>query len=98
MPGLFGFQSTPKDAAGHATDIVLPAPGPEDLVTAVAIQQEGLPADIGWKDLDLKKFVVWNCSLFVGIRCFIYPSALMKTRLQVQRHVWLQLETWVDLY
>lgn len=43
--------------------------------------------DIGWYDLDVQRFLAWNCSIFFGIRCVIYPSLLIKTRMQAQRKV-----------
>jgi hypothetical protein len=43
--------------------------------------------DIRWRDLDVQRFLMWNCSIFFCIRCVIYPSMLIKTRLQAQRKV-----------
>lgn len=43
--------------------------------------------DIGWYDMDLTRFVMWNCSIFFCIRCIVYPSMLIKTRLQAQHRV-----------
>lgn len=40
---------------------------------------------IVWDDLDKKKYYFWGCTVFLGIRVFVYPTNLIKTRLQVQR-------------
>ena len=46
-------------------------------------EQEGIRV-IEWKDLDKSKFLVLSPTLFFGVRLFLYPTVLVKTRLQVQ--------------
>ena len=43
--------------------------------------------EIGWYDLDLKRYMMWNCSIFVCIRSLQFPQLLIKTRLQAQHKV-----------
>ena len=40
---------------------------------------------IVWDDLDKKKYYFWGCTVFLGIRVCVYPTNLVKTRLQVQK-------------
>ena len=40
---------------------------------------------IEWKDMDKRKFYFFGPTLFLGLRVFLYPVNLIKTRLQVQR-------------
>ena len=39
---------------------------------------------IEWKDLDKSKFLILNPTLFFGVRLCLYPTILVKTRLQLQ--------------
>lgn len=43
------------------------------------------PRQIVWTDLDKSKYYFWGCTVFLGIRLCVYPTNLIKTRLQVQR-------------
>lgn len=40
---------------------------------------------IVWDDLDKTRYYFWGCTVFLGIRVCVYPTNLIKTRLQVQR-------------
>ncbi|KJE89181.1 carrier protein [Capsaspora owczarzaki ATCC 30864] len=44
-----------------------------------------LPMEINWKDLDFARYTVIGSTLLLGVRTLVYPLALAKTRLQVQR-------------
>jgi solute carrier family 25 protein 44 len=44
----------------------------------------GLQKRIAWDDLDKRKFYVIGPSVFVFVRAAVYPSQLVKTRLQIQ--------------
>jgi len=49
--------------------------------------KEGVPiGDIGWENLDMKKFFFLNTSCIFVMRTVLYPQQLVKTRLQVQQH------------
>jgi hypothetical protein len=39
---------------------------------------------ITWDDLDKKKYLIINPALFFFVRFALYPTSLVKTRLQVQ--------------
>lgn len=43
------------------------------------------PRQIVWDDLDKRKYYFWGCTVFLGIRTCVYPTNLVKTRLQVQK-------------
>lgn len=40
--------------------------------------------EIGWDQLDMRKFAVGSTLMFLGTRTIVYPFSLVKTRLQVQ--------------
>lgn len=40
--------------------------------------------EIGWDQLDLKRFAVGSTLMFLMTRTIVYPFSLVKTRLQVQ--------------
>lgn len=42
------------------------------------------PRDIGWENLDIKKFFILNTACIFVMRSVLYPQQLVKTRLQVQ--------------
>ena len=45
------------------------------------------PAQIDWSELDKKRYYFFGPSLFLCVRAAIYPSNLVKTRLQVSANV-----------
>lgn len=47
-------------------------------------QQPGGLAPISWDELDKRKYFVLMPTMFLGVRAAVYPSTLVKTRLQVQ--------------
>ncbi|GAB9463544.1 hypothetical protein Gpo141_00000999 [Globisporangium polare] len=47
-------------------------------------QQSGPLAPISWDELDKRKYFVLMPTMFLGVRAAVYPSTLVKTRLQVQ--------------
>ncbi len=44
------------------------------------------PQHIAWDDLDKRKYFIFGPSAFLAVRALVYPSNLVKTRLQVQSH------------
>ena len=59
--------------------------------------QEGIRV-IEWKDLNKTKFLLLNPAFFFGIRLFLYPTSLVKTRLQVQSKKQLYRGAWDALF
>ncbi|XP_006815419.1 solute carrier family 25 member 44-like isoform X1 [Saccoglossus kowalevskii] len=49
---------------------------------------------IEWDDMDKRKFYGFGFSIMMGIRAGIYPTILVKTRLQVQKHDTFYKGTW----
>ncbi|XP_077996849.1 solute carrier family 25 member 44-like [Glandiceps talaboti] len=49
---------------------------------------------IEWDDMDKKKFYGFGVMISMGIRGMIYPTMLVKTRLQVQKHDTYYKGTW----
>ena len=44
-----------------------------------------LPSPIHWDELDKTRYYIFGPTLFLGVRAAVYPSILVKTRLQVQQ-------------
>ncbi|XP_070547225.1 solute carrier family 25 member 44-like [Ptychodera flava] len=49
---------------------------------------------IEWEDMDKRKFYGFGVMISMGIRAAIYPTILIKTKLQVQRHDTYYKGTW----
>ena len=47
------------------------------------------PAQIDWSELDKKRYYFFGPTLFLCVRAAIYPSNLVKTRLQVRIRGWV---------
>ena len=48
-------------------------------------QDSAAPAQIDWNELDMKRYYFFGPLLFLCVRAVVYPSNLVKTRLQVRR-------------
>jgi len=48
------------------------------------IEESSIPTEINWQDLDKTKFFISSTTFFFGTRFIVYPSILVKTRLQIQ--------------
>ena len=43
-----------------------------------------LDREVDWKDIDPFKFIFYSFTFFTGVRGLVYPSTLVKTRIQTQ--------------
>eukprot|EP01117_Protostelium_nocturnum_P020815 TRINITY_DN959_c0_g1_i3.p1 TRINITY_DN959_c0_g1~~TRINITY_DN959_c0_g1_i3.p1 ORF type:complete len:313 (-),score=77.47 TRINITY_DN959_c0_g1_i3:601-1539(-) len=46
---------------------------------------EVIPSEIDWHHLNIWKFTLWNSIFFVAVRTVLYPTILVKTKLQTQK-------------